>query len=63
MRISTRQIYTQGIEAFQQQQQKLAKLQEQISSGVRLNNPSDDSSNTRLISTWRSSAWVSRTRL
>jgi flagellar hook-associated protein 3 FlgL len=42
MRISTRQIYTQGIEAFQQQQQKLAKLQEQISSGVRLNNPSDD---------------------
>ena len=42
MRISTRQIYTQGIEAFQQQQQKLAKLQEQISSGVRLNKPSDD---------------------
>ena len=29
MRISTRQIYTQGIEAFQQQQQKLAKLQQQ----------------------------------
>ena len=42
MRISTRQIYTQGIEAFQQQQQKLAKLQEQISSGVKLNKPSDD---------------------
>jgi len=42
MRISTRQIYTQGIEAFQQQQQKLAKLQQQISSGVRLNKPSDD---------------------
>jgi flagellar hook-associated protein 3 FlgL len=42
MRISTRQIYTQGIEAFQQQQQKLAKLQEQISTGVRLTKPSDD---------------------
>ena len=42
MRISTRQIYTQGVEAFQQQQQKLARLQEQISSGVRLSNPSDD---------------------
>ena len=42
MRISTKQIYTQGIEAFQQQQQKLAKLQEQISSGVKLNKPSDD---------------------
>lgn len=42
MRISTRQIYTQGVEAFQQQQQKLAKLQEQISTGVRLSKPSDD---------------------
>ena len=42
MRISTRQIYTQGVEAFQQQQQKLARLQEQISTGVRLNKPSDD---------------------
>ena len=42
MRISTRQIYTQGIEAFQQQQQKLARLQEQISTGVRLSKPSDD---------------------
>jgi flagellar hook-associated protein 3 FlgL len=42
MRISTRQIYTQGVEAFQQQQQKLAKLQQQISTGVRLTKPSDD---------------------
>jgi flagellar hook-associated protein 3 FlgL len=42
MRISTRQIYTQGIEAFQQQQVKLARLQEQISTGVRLSKPSDD---------------------
>ncbi len=42
MRISTRQIYTQGIEAFQQQQQKLARLQQQISTGVRLSKPSDD---------------------
>ncbi len=44
MRISTRQIYTQGVEAFQQQQQKLAKLQQQISTGVRLQKPSDDPS-------------------
>ena len=42
MRIATKQIYTQGIEAFQQQQQKLAKLQQQISSGVKLSKPSDD---------------------
>ena len=44
MRISTRQIFTQGIEAFQQQQQKLARLQQQISTGVRLHKPSDDPS-------------------
>ncbi len=44
MRISTRQIFTQGVEAFQQQQQKLAKLQQQISTGVRLQKPSDDPS-------------------
>ncbi len=44
MRISTRQIFTQGIEAFQQQQQKLARLQQQISTGVRLQKPSDDPS-------------------
>lgn len=42
MRISTRQIYTQGVEAFQQQQVKLARLQQQISTGVRLGKPSDD---------------------
>ncbi len=42
MRIATRQIYIQGVEAFQQQQQKLAKLQEQISTGERLSKPSDD---------------------
>ncbi|MDH3634239.1 MAG: flagellar hook-associated protein FlgL [Gammaproteobacteria bacterium] len=42
MRISTRQIYTQGLEAFQQQQVKLAKLQQQISTGIRLSKPSDD---------------------
>ena len=42
MRISTRQIFTQGVEAFQQQQQKLARLQEQISTGERLSKPSDD---------------------
>jgi len=42
MRVSTTQIYTQGIEAFQQQQAKLVKLQQQISSGVRLTKPSDD---------------------
>jgi flagellar hook-associated protein 3 FlgL len=42
MRVPTTQIYLQGIEAFGQQQAKLAKLQQQISTGVRLTNPSDD---------------------
>ena len=42
MRISTSQIYTQGIEAFRQQQVKLLELQQQISTGVRLTKPSDD---------------------
>jgi flagellar hook-associated protein 3 FlgL len=44
MRISTSQIYLQGIEAFGQQQVKLAKLQQQISTGTRLTKPSDDPS-------------------
>ena len=42
MRIPTTQIYLQGVEAFGQQQAKLAILQQQISTGVRLTNPSDD---------------------
>jgi flagellar hook-associated protein 3 FlgL len=42
MRVPTTQIYLQGIEAFGQQQVKLAKLQEQISTGIRLTHPSDD---------------------
>ena len=42
MRIGTSQIYFQSVEAFQQQQVKLLKLQQQISSGVRLTKPSDD---------------------
>ncbi len=42
MRISSTQIFTQGIEAFNQQQSKLSILQKQISSGVRITKPSDD---------------------
>ncbi len=42
MRISTTQFYLQGTQAFGNQQVKLAKLQEQISTGVRIVNPSDD---------------------
>ena len=42
MRISTAQIYQQGVEAFGNQQVKLAKLQQQISTGIRLTRPSDD---------------------
>jgi flagellar hook-associated protein 3 FlgL len=42
MRVPTTQIYLQGIEAFGQQQAKLAKLQQQISTGVRITKPSDD---------------------
>lgn len=42
MRISTTQIYGQGLKAFGDQQAKLAKLQQQISTGQRLTKPSDD---------------------
>lgn len=42
MRISTTQIYTQGVQAFGVQQTKLAHLQQQISTGVRITKPSDD---------------------
>jgi len=42
MRISTSQQYLQGIEAFGNQQSKLAQLQKQISSGVKLTKPSDN---------------------
>ena len=42
MRVSTSQIYTQGLKAFGDQQTKLAQLQEQISTGTRINKPSDD---------------------
>ena len=42
MRVSTTQIYTQGLKAFGDQQAKLVKLQEQISTGTRINKPSDD---------------------
>ena len=42
MRISTAQLFTQGLRAFGDQQTKLAQLQEQISTGNRLTKPSDD---------------------
>jgi len=42
MRISTTQQYLQGIQAFGNQQSKLAELQKQISSGVKLTKPSDN---------------------
>lgn len=42
MRVSTSQIYTQGLKAFGDQQTKLAQLQQQISTGTRINKPSDD---------------------
>lgn len=42
MRISTAQLYRQGVESFGVQQSKLAKLQQQISTGVKINKPSDD---------------------
>jgi len=42
MRIATIQTYRQGIEAFSKQQSKLANLQQQISTGIRLTKPSDD---------------------
>jgi len=42
MRISSAQIYQQGVAAMNEQQAKLAELQTQISSGNRLTRPSDD---------------------
>jgi flagellar hook-associated protein 3 FlgL len=42
MRISTTQIYGQGLKAFGDQQTKLARLQQQISTGQKLTKPSDD---------------------
>lgn len=42
MRISSTQIFQQGIDAMNRQQVKLADLQNQISSGNRLSSPSDD---------------------
>lgn len=44
MRISTQQIYSQGVEAMQSQQQKLQKTELQIASGLRIMTPSDDPS-------------------
>ena len=50
MRISTTQIYLQGIEAFGKQQVKLSDLQQQISTGVKLSKPSDDpAASTRVL--------------
>jgi flagellar hook-associated protein 3 FlgL len=42
MRISTSQIFLQGIDTFGEQQVKISKLQQQISTGNRLTKPSDD---------------------
>ena len=42
MRISTTQVYTQGVQAFGVQQTKLSHLQQQISTGIRITKPSDD---------------------
>ncbi len=42
MRISSLQFYNQGVQAFNTQQEKIAILQDQISSGNRLTKPSDD---------------------
>lgn len=50
MRISTSQIYQQGMEAFGKQQTKLSTLQQHISTGVRLVKPSDDpAASTRVL--------------
>lgn len=42
MRISSLQLFTQGLRAFEDQQSKISILQEQISTGTRLTKPSDD---------------------
>lgn len=42
MRISTLQLYTQGLLAIQDQQAKLQRTELQLASGLRFNNPSED---------------------
>lgn len=49
MRVSTTQFYTQSYSAIQDNQNSVLKLQEQISSGKRVNKPSDDPSATTQI--------------
>ena len=50
MRVATTQVYKQSLDAFATQQAKLNKLQEQISTGVKINKPSDDpAASTRVL--------------
>ncbi|MDJ0833356.1 MAG: flagellar hook-associated protein FlgL [Gammaproteobacteria bacterium] len=50
MRVATTQVYRQSLDAFATQQAKLNKLQEQISTGVKINKPSDDpAASTRIL--------------
>ncbi len=44
MRVSTSQFHEQGINSIQNHQANLLKIQEQMSTGKRINNPSDDPS-------------------
>ncbi len=50
MRVATTQVYKQSLLAFVEQQTKLNKLQEQISTGLKINKPSDDpAASTRIL--------------
>ena len=42
MRLSTTQIYQQGVSAILDQQARLSQAQQQVSTGKRINTPSDD---------------------
>jgi flagellar hook-associated protein 3 FlgL len=57
MRISTNMIYSQGTATVQSQLQSLVKVQQQISSGIRITEPSDDPlAATRVVQTGQSLA-------
>ena len=53
MRISTPQIYQQGLQSLHDRQEQLSRLQRQLASGDKLLDPSDDPT---------ASAWLARTR-
>ena len=60
MRISTMQIFSQGLDVLNDRQSKLLKTQLQLSSGKRINNPSDDPAGAARILDLQQGAAITR---